>query len=130
MPSRPSAPTLAGVTDDKPGRSRIGTTALGRLHLRVTKQGRPEDVILERRWAETLSARMWCERVAQDPGPGVEVQEAQVFAERWQHPKSWETEPVRAVPESVQDGRPDSAGGIAWAPARSVDPIIDGHRER
>lgn len=111
------------MTDQTLGRPRIGTTALGRLHLRVTKDGGPEDVILERRWPDPLSARVWCERVAGDRG--AELQEAHVVAERWHHPKSWEAHPVRAIPESVQHGLPDGVGGICWTPARSVHPRVD-----
>jgi hypothetical protein len=114
------------VTDDKLGQSRIGTTALGRLRLRVTKAGVVEDVILERRWPDADSARAWCERVTNDPARPVELQEAQVFTERWRHPKSWETQPVRALPESVQAGRPDGAGGITWTAVAPVHAPVDG----
>ncbi|HEU4566596.1 MAG TPA: hypothetical protein VFR99_01085 [Marmoricola sp.] len=108
------------MTHEKLGRARIGATALGRLHLRVSREGVSEDVILERRWPDADSARAWCEKVVADPASPAQLQEAQVFTERWQHPKSWETRPVRALPDSVQDGRPDGAGGIVWAQAAPV----------
>jgi hypothetical protein len=114
------------VTDEKRGQYRIGTTALGRLYLRVTKLGMAEDVILERRWPDADSARAWCERIVHDRARPVELQEAQVYTERWRHPKSWETQPVRALPESVQDGRPDGAGGIAWTAVAPVQAPVDG----
>lgn len=114
------------MSGEKRARARIGATALGRLHLRVHKDGAPQDVILERRWPDADSARAWCERVALDPVEPVEVQEAHVFTERWQHPKSWETKPVRALPESVQDGRPDGVGGIAWSAHKPVAAPAEG----
>ena len=106
------------------GRSRFGMTALGRLHLRVETEGVVEDVILERRWPDAASARDWCERVVADPAGTVVLQEAHVFTERWRHPRSWETEPVRAVAESDQAGAPGAAGGICWAAPAEVLPEV------
>ena len=115
-----ASPYPRRVTDEKFGRSRIGTTALGRLYLRVTKLGMAEDVILERRWPDADGARAWCERVVHDRAAPVVLQEAHVYTERWRHPKSWETEPARALPESVQDGLPDGDGGITWMAAEAL----------
>jgi hypothetical protein len=98
-------------------------TALGRLHLRVVRDGGAEDVILERRWPDATSARGWCEQVAADPGSGVQLQEAHVFTERWRHPRSWESQPVRAVPQSDQLGSPDAGGGICWSAPRVLEAL-------
>ncbi|HET8559027.1 MAG TPA: hypothetical protein VFL69_00760 [Marmoricola sp.] len=100
-------------------------TALGRLHLRVLTEGVSQDVILERRWPDAASARAWCERVVRDPAGAVVLQEAHVFTERWRHPRSWEIDPVRAVPQSDQAGAPDPAGGICWAAPCVVEPPLD-----
>lgn len=111
------------------GRSRIGMTALGRLHLRVETDGVVEDVILERRWPDAASARDWCERVVADPVAVVALQEAHVFTEAWRHPRSWETEPVRAVAQSDQVGAPDALGGICWARPAEMTNHRKGGRE-
>jgi hypothetical protein len=113
------------VTDTL-GRPRIGATALGRLHLRVTRAGTAEDVILERRWPDPERARAWCEGVVGDRAGEVELQEARVFTERWQHPKPWEPGHARAVPESVQSGWPDGRRGIAWSAAERVVAVPEG----
>ncbi len=101
----------------------IGTTALGRLQLRVPEAGGGhEEVVVERRWPDMGSARAWCERTIARSAPGTEVLEVQVFAESWWHARSWQTERHRPVAEMLQLGVLDAAGGVRWAEPRSMSP--------
>ncbi|MDQ6934950.1 MAG: hypothetical protein M3130_06655 [Actinomycetota bacterium] len=92
----------------------IGTTALGRIHLRIEKPDGPEPMLLERRWSTPERAQHWCEGVVADPGPDVVVEEAHVLVERWRHAKSWEAGNHRSETEGVQVGVPDGEGSITW----------------
>ncbi len=93
----------------------LGTTALGRLHLRVPEDDGFEDVVVERRWPDTASARAWCERTIERADVATTVLEIQVFEERWQHPRSWETTKNRPVPEALQLGVVTEVGDVLWS---------------
>src|SRR3989337_2580152 len=82
----------------------IGTTALGRLQMRVPDDDGYEEVLVERRWPDMAAARAWCERTVRRAVRGTTILEIQVFAESWHHPKSWETIRTRPVAEALQLG--------------------------
>lgn len=100
----------------------IGTTALGRLQMRVPEEDGFEDVIVERRWPDMLSARSWCERTVRRARPGTSVLEVQVFEETWRHSKSWETTKHRPIAEVLQLGMLTADGDIRWGEPRSMTP--------
>lgn len=103
--------------------SGIGTTALGRLQLRVPESGGGHDeVVVERRWPDMASARSWCERTIARAAPGTEVLEVQVFAESWWRARSWQAERHRPVAEMLQLGVLDAQGRVRWAEPRSMSP--------
>ena len=104
-----------------PGSS-IGTTALGRLELRVPEDGGYEEVSIARRWPDLAAARAWCERTVLRAAPGTAVLEIQVFEERWRHAKSWETTGTRPVAEVLQLGVVGSGGFVQWSEPRAMVP--------
>jgi len=107
-------PTAAGVA--------IGTTALGRLQMRVPEDDGYEEVMVERRWPDMGSARAWCERTVQRAAPGTAVLEIQVFQESWQHAKSWETTKTRPHAEVLQIGVVNTTGYVRWSEPRPMSP--------
>lgn len=100
--------------------SGIGSTALGRLQMRVPEDDGFEEVIVERRWPDMASARAWCERTVERAVTGTEVLEIQVFEESWRHAKSWETTRHRPVAEVLQLGVINQHGAVHWAEPRSM----------
>ena len=102
--------------------SAIGTTALGRLEMRVLEDDGYEEVSIERRWPDMAAARTWCERIVQRAAPGTVVLEIQVFEERWRHAKSWETTGTRPVAEVLQLGVVNNAGFVQWSEPRAMAP--------
>ena len=100
----------------------IGTTALGRLQMRVAEDDGYEEVIVERRWPDMVAARAWCERTIRRAGPGATVLEIQVFQESWQHSKSWETTRARPQAEVLQLGVVNDAGYVRWSEPRDMSP--------
>lgn len=98
----------------------IGTTALGRLQMRVPDDDGFEDVLVERRWPDTASARAWCERTILRASGDTTILEIQVFAESWRRPKSWETMKTRPVAETLQLGVVTSTGRVRWAEPRAL----------
>lgn len=100
----------------------IGTTALGRLQMRVPEDDGYEDVIVERRWPDMASARTWCERTVGRTPPGTSVLEIQVFQESWRHARSWETTRTRPLAEVLQIGVVDASGFVRWAEPRDMSP--------
>ena len=104
--------------------SGIGTTALGRLQMRVPEEDGFEDVVIERRWPDMASARSWCERAVGRSAPGTSVLEIQIFEEKWSHSKSWETTEHHPVAESLQLGMMDREGRVRWAATRSMTPQV------
>ena len=102
--------------------SAIGTTALGRLQMRVPEEDGYEEVSVERRWPDMSAARDWCERIVRRAAPGTSVLEIQVFEERWRHAKSWETTGSRPVAEVLQLGVVDNAGFVHWSEPRAMVP--------
>jgi hypothetical protein len=100
----------------------IGTTALGRLQMRVPEDDGYEDVVIERRWPDMASARAWCERAVDRSADGTTVLEIQVFGESWSHAKSWETTTHHPVAETLQLGMITSEGQVRWATPRSMSP--------
>ncbi len=100
----------------------IGTTALGRLELRVAEEDGFEEVVIERRWPDMASARAWCERTVARAKPGTTVLEIQVFEESWQHAKSWEAVKTRPVAEVLQLGVLSPHGAVRWADPRPMTP--------
>ena len=107
-------PTLSGAT--------IGTTALGRLQLRVPEEDGFEEVVVERRWPDCAAARAWCERTVEKSAAGTVVLEIQVFEESWKHSRSWETTKSRPVAEALQLGVLGVDGCVRWAQNRSMTP--------
>ena len=102
----------------------IGTTALGRLQMRVPDDdGGHEEVLVERRWPDMSSARAWCERTAMRAPQGATVLEIQVFEESWKHPRSWETTKTRPIAEVLQLGVV-SEGSVRWSEPRSMSPRV------
>lgn len=108
---------------DAPG-SGIGTTALGRLALRVLGEDGPEEVVKERRWPDMQSARAWCERIVDTTDPGTEIIEIQVFEEAWWHARSWERAHHRPTAEKLQLGMLDGQGLLRWGEPRSMTPHV------
>lgn len=102
----------------------IGTTALGRLQMRVPEEDGYQDVVVERRWPDGASARAWCERAIARSAEGTTVLEIQVFGETWSHAKSWETTPHHPVAETLQLGVVAGDGKIRWAAPRSMSPHV------
>lgn len=105
-------------------RGSVGSTALGRLQLRVPEAGGHEEVVVERRWPDLSAARQWCERTIARAVAGTQVLEIQVFGETWWHARSWEDEQHRAVPEVLQLGLLDASGSVRWAEPRSMSPHV------
>lgn len=102
-------------------RGTIGTTALGRLQLRVPDEGGFEEVTVERRWSDVPAARAWCERTVGRSREGTEVLEIHVFAESWRHARSWETTRTHPEPDALQVGIV-SQGEVRWSELRSMAP--------
>jgi len=100
----------------------IGTTALGRLQMRVVEDDGYEEVMIERRWPDMVAARAWCERTIQRAAPGTTVLEIQVFQETWQHAKSWETTRTRPQAELLQLGVVNQSGLVRWSEPREMAP--------
>jgi hypothetical protein len=100
----------------------IGTTALGRLQMRVPEDDGYEEVSVERRWPDMAAARAWCERIVRRAAPGTTVLEIQVFEESWRHAKSWETTKTRPVSEVLQLGVVNSGGFVRWSEPRAMVP--------
>jgi len=100
----------------------IGTTALGRLQMRVPEDDGFEEVIVERRWPDMTAARAWCERTVRRADPGTTILEIQVFEERWQHAKSWETTGSRPHAEVLQLGVVNDSGFVRWSEPREMSP--------
>lgn len=102
----------------------IGTTALGRLHMRVREDDGYQEVIVERRWGDLASARTWCERTVERAAADTAVLEIQVFEETWQHGRSWETTGSRPIAHALQlgvvQGRPEE--GVVWSERRPMSP--------
>ena len=113
--------------DDSPARavvsSRSGTTALGRLQMRVPDHDGFEEVLVERRWPDMPSARAWCERTVERAPEGSTILEIQVFEESWHHPKSWETTKTRPIAEILQLGVVGE-GAVRWSEPRSMSPRV------
>lgn len=99
-----------------------GTTALGRLQLRLPQAGERGEVVKERRHADLAAARAWCERTVLALPAGAEVLEVQVFEEVWWHARSWEDADHRPVPEVLQLGVLDGCGSLRWGEPRSMTP--------
>lgn len=104
--------------------SGIGTTALGRLQMRVPEEDGFEEVVVERRWPDMASARGWCERAVARAAVGTTVLEIQVFDEHWSHAKSWETTRHHPVAESLQLGMVGRDGLVRWGEPRSMSPHL------
>jgi hypothetical protein len=100
----------------------IGTTALGRLQMRVPEDDGYEEVIVERRWPDMVAARAWCERTVSRTAPDTTVLEIQVFEESWRHAKSWETTKTRPQAEVLQLGVVNEAGFVRWSEPRAMSP--------
>jgi hypothetical protein len=100
----------------------IGTTALGRLQMRVPEDDGYEEIIVERRWTDMVAARAWCERTVRRAAPGTTILEIQVFQESWQHAKSWETTKSRPHADVLQLGVVNATGYVRWAEPRPMSP--------
>jgi hypothetical protein len=100
----------------------IGTTALGRLQMRVSEDDGFEEVMVERRWQDMTSARAWCERTIMRAPVGATILEIQVFEESWQHSRSWETTKTRPIAEVLQLGVVSEEGRVRWSEPRSMTP--------
>lgn len=111
---------MSNTHSPAPSGTGIGTTALGRLQMRVPEDDGFEEVMVERRWPDMSSARAWCERTVARAVPGTTVLEIQVFEESWKHSKSWETTRHRPVAEVLQLGVITRATSIHWAEPRSM----------
>jgi hypothetical protein len=126
VPLRTRGPSLANMDDTQaPPHSvstRIGTTALGRLQMRVPEEDGFEEVMVERRWPDTSSARAWCERTIGRASLGAVILEIQVFEESWKHARSWETTRSRPVAEALQLGVVTDSGVVRWSESRSMTP--------
>jgi hypothetical protein len=105
----------------------IGTTALGRLQMRVPEDDGYEEVSVERRWPDMASARTWCERTVRRCAPGTAILEIQVFEESWRHAKSWETTRTRPVAEVLQLGVVNDGGHVRWSEPRAMVPRSASH---
>ena len=102
--------------------SAIGTTALGRLQMRVPEDDGFEEVMIERRWPDMAAARAWCERLVRRAAPGTTILEIQVFEESWKHSRSWETTKSRPIAEALTLGVVGADGEVRWAQTRSMSP--------
>ena len=100
----------------------LGTTALGRLQMRVPEEDGFEEVVIERRWPDMAAARSWCERVVNRAVAGSTVLEIQVFGESWAHSKSWETTQHHPVADTLQLGMVSADGELRWSTPRSMSP--------
>lgn len=98
----------------------IGTTALGRLEMRVPEDDGYEEVVVERRWPDMAAARAWCERTVLRATADTTILEIQVFEESWKHPKSWETTRPRPVAEALQLGVVTAEGRVRWGEPRDM----------
>ena len=98
----------------------IGTTALGRIEMRVHEDDGFEDVVVERRWPDMASARAWCERTVLRAPVQATFLEIQVFEESWRHSHSWETTRNRPVAEVLQLGFVGTQGFVRWADPRPM----------
>jgi len=98
----------------------IGTTALGRLQMRVPDEDGFGEVVVERRWSDTAAARAWCERIVERAPAGSTILEIQVFEECWQHAKSWETTKTRPIAEVLQLGVVTNDGVVRLAQSRAM----------
>jgi hypothetical protein len=98
----------------------IGTTALGRLQMRVPDDDGYDDVVVERRWPDMAAARAWCERTVLRASVDTTILEIQVFEECWRRPKSWETIKNRPVAEALQLGVMTPTGRVRWAEPRPL----------
>ncbi len=103
--------------------SGIGTTALGRLQMRVPDKDGFEEVLVERRWPDMSSARAWCERTVERAPKGATILEIQVFEESWKHPRSWETIKTRPIAEVLQLGVV-AEDSVRWSEPRSMSPRV------
>lgn len=101
----------------------VGTTALGRLQMRVPDDNGFEEVLVERRWPDMSSARAWCELTVARAPEGATVLEVQVFEERWKHPRSWEATKARPIAEALQLGVVTD-GSLRWSEPRSMSPRV------
>ncbi len=101
----------------------VGTTALGRLQMRVPEDDGFEEVLVERRWPDMKSARTWCERTAARAPEGATILEIQVFEESWKHPRSWEATKTRPIAEVLQLGVVTD-GSVRWSEPRSMSPRV------
>lgn len=121
---RHAAPSLVPMSDAYAPAvgAGIGSTALGRLQMRVPDEGGFEDVVIERRWPDMAAARAWCERTLARAAVGTTVLEVQVFEESWKHAKSWETTRHRPVAEVLQLAVVTVDGTLRWAEPRSMTP--------
>jgi hypothetical protein len=100
----------------------IGSTALGRLQMRVPEEDGFEEVMVERRWTDMTAARAWCERTVMRAPKGATILEIQVFEESWAHSRSWETTRTRPVAEVLQLGVVSEEGRVRWSEPRSMTP--------
>jgi len=103
--------------------SGIGTTALGRLQMRVPDNDGFEEVLVERRWPDMPSARAWCERTVERAPKGATILEIQVFEESWKHPRSWEATKTRPIAEVLQLGVV-TEDSVRWSEPRSMSPRV------
>ncbi len=108
----------------------LGRTALARLQMRVPDEDGFEEVLVERRWQDMVSARAWCERTIARAPAGATILEIEVFEESWQHPPSWETTKPHPIAEALQLGAVGEAGQVRWSEARSMDPRDGAHHLR
>ena len=109
-------------SDTAPGATAVGSTALGRLQMRVPQEDGYEDVVVERRWPDPAAARAWCERTVQRAVRGTVVLEIEVFEETWRHPRSWETTRPHPVAASLQIGVAVADGTVRWSRAQHLLP--------
>lgn len=125
VPTRPVGPSLAGMDDTQApvlSATGIGTTALGRVQMRVPEEDGFEEVMVERRWPDMISARAWCQRQVERALRGSTILEIQVFEESWKHARSWETTRTRPIAEVLQLGVVDNTGEVRWSGPRSMTP--------
>jgi len=101
----------------------LGTTALGRLQMRVPDNDGFEEVLVERRWPDMNAARAWCERAVARSPQGATILEIQVFAESWKHARSWEATTTRPIAEVLQLGVVTD-GSVRWSEPRSMSPRV------
>jgi len=121
----PSLPPMEQAQQEVATATTIGTTALGRLHLRVREDDEGfNEVIVERRWADLAAARTWCERTIQRAAADTSVLEIQVFEESWQHGRSRQTTSGRPVAHALQLGVLAGAGDdrVVWSERRLMAP--------